>query len=163
MSEASQTYNSPLLSFDIYLEFFDNLVSKLRSEKDTRQISSLLSEELPEGIIKQIHKENYDALVLTNLQQHIVWVSQGFGEMTGYSKKFALGKKPDFLQGNSTSQEIKNKIRKSLNGGLGFEETLLNYRKNGEAYLCQIKAIPLFDSQNRLTHYLAFETELKAA
>ena len=43
-----------------------------------------------------------------------------------------------------------------------FTETVVNYRKNGETYLCQIKVVPLYNEVNELTHYLAFEKELAA-
>ena len=83
--------------------------------------------------------------------------------MTGYHKNYALGKKPSFLQGEKTSEATKQKIREKLKTEHGYEGSILNYRKNGEAYRCRIKIIPLYDSKKQLTHFIALERELLAA
>lgn len=81
--------------------------------------------------------------------------------MTGYSPNFSLGKKPSFLQGNKTCMKARARIGKNLNMGRRLTETLTNYRRNGEEYICQISIIPLFNSTQDITHFLALETEVR--
>lgn len=153
----------PLLSLDFYFEHFDRLMNKLRIESDLRILKTVLGKKFSSVIKSTIKKEPYDALVLTDTDLNIVWVSNGFSEMTGYSKEYALGKKPNFLQGKETSAIKKSEIRKHLNKDEGFTTDIINYRSNGEAYLCQIKAIPVYDINHKVVQYLAVEKELKAA
>ena len=100
---------------------------------------------------------SYQTLVLTDVKQTILWVNAGFESMTGYAPDYAIGKKPAFLQGEKTSEKVKNRIREKLHSGSRVSETITNYKKNGQTYECQITIIPLFDANEVITHYLALE------
>ncbi len=107
-----------------------------------------------------LNNNSYDALVLTNLNQEIQWVSNGFKKMTGYPVSYAKGKKPKFLQGEKTSQEVLKTIKENIKKGLSFEETIINYRKNKELYNCNITIYPLRNENNKICHLLALEREV---
>lgn len=102
------------------------------------------------------HKK-FDALVITNAQQKIKWVSNGFRGMTGYAPTYALGKSPNFLQGKNSSLTSRVKIRHALAAKHSVEASLINYRKDGSEYNCHIEIVPLFTHENQLTHFLAIE------
>lgn len=104
---------------------------------------------------------HYSALVLTDINQQIQWVNKGFSQMSGYSRKYALGKKPSFLQGELTCVKTKNRIREKLTNQLTFTEEVINYRKSGEIYLCQVQITPIINNEGALTHFIALENELK--
>ena len=103
---------------------------------------------------------DYSALVLTNAAQEILWVNKGFTQMSGYSEKFALGQKPSFLQGAQTCLQTRKRIREQLENRVAFTEEVINYRKNGEVYLCQVNISPIANSQGEFTHFIALEKEL---
>lgn len=81
--------------------------------------------------------------------------------MTGYSKQFAVGRKPSFLQGEKTSIESKTKIRNRIYRNEPFRETVMNYKKNQAEYLCEIEFFPIVNKQKETKAFLALETELK--
>lgn len=101
--------------------------------------------------------KKFDALIVTDSDQKIIWASQGFKTMTGYSPTYALHKKPSFLQGKKTSQKTRNEIREVIKKGEAVEATIINYRKDGSEYLCQIEIIPLFSKSLLPSHFLAIE------
>ncbi len=103
---------------------------------------------------------DYQALVLTDAHQEILWVDKGFTEMTGYPRKYAVGKHPSFLQGANTSLVTRQKIRRLLTTGLPFKEVVVNYRKDSTEYRCEVEIIPIKDHQNQVQAYLAFEREV---
>lgn len=158
-----KTYVPPLLSLDLYLSHYHDFMRKLRVDNDLNEITHVLGSLLNSNLKNTIEQENYDALVITDAELKIVWVNDGFFEMTGYSKKFALGKKPNFLQGKETSEVTRRQIRNHLNKNEGFKTSILNYRRDGKTYLCQINAIPIYNKNMELVHYLAVEKELQAA
>ena len=79
--------------------------------------------------------------------------------MTGYSKKFAVGKKPSFLQGEKTSTVVKSQLYNDLVLNHTFTGSIVNYRKNGELYLCQITILPIYNFDDKLSYFLALEKD----
>ncbi|NKI32948.1 PAS domain-containing protein [Croceivirga thetidis] len=153
----------PIQSLDFYLENFDRLCRKLKLENDLRELREVLKRELAPSVIKILEQSNYEALVVTNNDKKIVWANNGFKEMTGYGKIFAMGKKPTFLQGPNTAEQTKKEIRRLLKAQKRFSSSLVNYRKNGEEYICHIDVIPLKNLDDQVTHFLAMEREVNAA
>ncbi|MCK0162050.1 PAS domain-containing protein [Allomuricauda sp. F6463D] len=160
MDSQDKTYLSPLISFDFYLENYHKLLGELKKENDLRQLKTIIKEDVGLELQEQIKTNTYHALVLTDVYRQIVWVNDGFHMMTGYSKSYALGKKPNFLQGVKTSEKTKQEIHKQLNNKHRFTGTILNYRKNGEMYQCHIKIVPIYGTKKELTYFIAFEQEL---
>lgn len=159
--KANNKFISPISSFDIHLENYQSLIREFRKNKDISFMKIILKDCLPSELKNKVFFDDYDALVLTDIDQNILWVNDGFNEMTGYSKKFAVGKKPTFLQGEKTSKIVKNQLKKELLNKHKFNGSLINYRKNGETYLCQISILPLYNNNKNLKYYLAIEKELE--
>lgn len=95
-----------------------------------------------------LKRKKFDALVITNAQQKIKWVSTGFKGMTGYAPTYALGKSPSFLQGKNSSLDSRVKIRQALAAHHSVEALLINYRKDGSEYNCHIEIVPLLRIKN---------------
>ncbi len=104
-----------------------------------------------------LQEKKFDALVLTDANQKIKWVSTGFKSLTGYPPTFALGKKPSFLQGKETKPEERSKIREAISRRESVKTTLINYRRDGSDYICNIEILPIFTKKKKLTHFLAIE------
>lgn len=160
----NSTYKKPpLYCWDVFLMHYQKTLEKVKIDRDLKQLNKSLKNKIELPTSEDLFEEPYDALVVTDRSQKIVWVSDGFLEMTGYSKSHAVGKRPNFLQGAKTSNKAKLVIRQELKKRVPFTTSVINYRKNGEEYLCSIKLLPLNDKTNNHTHYLAIERELKVA
>ncbi|SDL84162.1 PAS domain-containing protein [Kriegella aquimaris] len=147
---------TPLLSWDIYGENYFNSLIELKREQDIRKIKEMANKLGWKNDIDAIFdKSKFEALVITDIEQKIIWVNDGFTEMTGYSKIEALNNTPDFLQGPDTSSKAKKRISTKLNSKTPFTEVLINYKKDSTPYSCEIKVFPLFDHST--THFLALE------
>lgn len=150
-----------LASFDVHLENFRNLNNEFKINNDISDMIGVLNTSYwSSDITMKVFQKDYDALVLTDINQKIVWVSSGFTDMTGYSKTYALGKRPAFLQGEKTCLSIKKQIKYGLKNNHTFKGSLINYKKNGSAYNCQIDISPLYNTNKKLKYFLAFEKEI---
>jgi PAS domain S-box-containing protein len=100
------------------------------------------------------------AVILTDPQQRIIWVNDDFTAITGYSLGEAIGRIPGrMLQGPKTEPEVIERIRKAIQHRIPFRDQLTNYRKSGEPYLCKLVIHPVFDRNQELTNFIAFEVD----
>ena len=150
---------APLLSWDIHIENFHKLCLQAKQENNIREFKKIAKKlKIKNDSTSLFKNQEFDALVITDLQKKIVWVSDGFHEMTGYSKKFAINKSPSFLQGKDTSKVVKARINSKIKANQTFTDEIINYRKDKSTYTCEIKIIPLYSTE--ITHYLAIERQV---
>lgn len=156
--EKEKPISAPLLCWDIANPLLEK---RIQIHNDIQQIEKLAySCDWQTDInFKKLLVDNY-TVVVTNLSQEIVWVSQSFLSMTGYITEEAIGKTPSFLQGEKTNPQTKLFIRENLSKPEIVEARILNYRKNGESYWCGIKIFPVQNSQGTVSHYIAIEKEV---
>ena len=103
---------------------------------------------------------NQVAVILTDAEKRILWVNKDFEAITGYDLTEVMGMSPgSILQGPKTEPDAVERIRQGLASEKPFKETITNYRKNGEEYLCKLVIHPIYDVRNRLVNFLAFEVD----
>lgn len=150
----------PLLSWDIYSQNRQVNLLESQQEQDILKVKALASTFNWNNDIDSIFSDSdYEALIVTDVTQNILWVNNGFPKMTGYSKGDALNKTPRFLQGEKTTEKKRDIIRKKLSSNLPFQEVIINHKKDGTPYTCEVKIIPLF-TNNIKTHYIALEKQV---
>ncbi|EAR12753.1 putative 22-domain light- and oxygen-sensing histidine kinase [Polaribacter irgensii 23-P] len=152
----SECIQPALVSFDLYIDSFSIEINKLNRQNDINTIKDFAYKfEWIANIDKIFKDEIFETIVLTNEQQEILWVNDGFKKMTGFNKNFALKKTPSFLQGKNTCPKTRARIREKINNNEPFKEVVINYRQDKSAYKCEIKVFPLFNEHS--THYIALE------
>jgi PAS domain S-box-containing protein len=150
----------PLMSWDIAGTAYWDLLENGRKTNDLRKLTVFAQEYNWSVDLPIILASSYQALVLTNVDQVICWVSPGFKAMTGYPANFAIGKTTGFLQGKNKSSVVEEGIKTQLNAGKTFTGSIINYRRNQEEYLCQLSIFPIQNKQNIITHFLTLEQEI---
>jgi PAS domain S-box-containing protein len=98
-----------------------------------------------------------EVVIVTDVKLNIIFASHNIKKMNGYAEAEVLGKSPKMFQGKVTNDITSNEIRKAIINEEAFEKTVLNYKKNGDVYVCLIKGYPVFNSKGQLSHYIAFE------
>lgn len=110
-----------------------------------------------------INKEDYHhqiankSVIITDNKLTILFATKEISELTGYHSAEIIGQTPKMFQGVLTSETTKNNIRNAISRKHPFKEVVLNYKKDGSTYLCEIEAYPKFDKKNNLVNYIAFE------
>lgn len=90
----------------------------------------------------------------------IVYVNEAFERMSGYARSELLGRSPRILQGEKTSLAARRLLARALRGGRRAKVVLVNYRKSGEAYRCELDVFPMLDANGALINAVALEREL---
>ena len=149
----------PLLSWGMFQDNFHQNTLEAKNRADIEQVLLLAKKFNWKNDLRQAFSKNdFEALIITDKDQNIIWVNEGFTTMTGYSKAFALHKTPRFLQGKNTSETSRNRIRKKIAQDEPFKEVIINHRKDKSTYKCEVKIFPLFSEET--THYIAFEKQV---
>ena len=150
----------PLLSWDVYSEYIHKFIKSLRKKQEIETLNRFQSRFNWDFQVEEtLFKNEYKAIVVTDKNQKIIWVNDGFKEMTGYSLSSIKDKSPRILQGDKTSKETLQDIRNHLAQDIICETSMINYRKDGSEYLCEIKIFPIQNSNNEVAYYLALENE----
>lgn len=111
--------------------------------------------------IKRFLQDRKNTIVITCEMEKIEWVSKGFTRMTGYGSQEAIGQFPRFLQGSDTSIASKTAIRGKIDSAEKYSGKIINYRKNGEPYVCKVDILPIYDTSDSLVNFIAFEYEVE--
>jgi PAS domain S-box-containing protein len=84
----------------------------------------------------------------------IVYASQGFLNLTGYSLDQILGLNCRFLQGPETDPKAVERIRHAIDQGNDLSACLLNYRLNGTTFWNQLFIAALRDASGNITNFV---------
>ena len=155
----SNEVQTPIISFDFYINSFTIEINKLNRKRDINSIKEFSNKFQWNDNLDEIFKDvAFETIVLTNEKQEILWVNDGFKKMTGYTKTFALKKTPSFLQGKNTCAVTRKRIRNKILANEPFKEIVLNYKQDKTPYKCEINVFPL--SHKNTTHYIALERSI---
>lgn len=105
-----------------------------------------------------------EAVVLTNLNGRIEWVSDAFTQMCGYSPQELRGRKPGaLLQGAGTDPLTVQRIREAVQQRLPVTVSLRNYAKGGDAYWVTLSISPVSGPDGSPRGFVAIEKELSSS
>ncbi|VXB77758.1 Histidine kinase [Flavobacterium sp. 9AF] len=123
-------------------------------QKEFNEIQKYWSQKVDFAKVK---KDNNLSVIVTDSDFKIVFASSNVIQMNGYHHKELIGNSPKMFQGNETSLETTKKISKAISKREPFQAIILNYKKNGATYFCNIEAYPKFNSEGVFLNYIAFE------
>jgi PAS domain S-box-containing protein len=145
----------PIISWDFHHDFLKDLKSDFSDFQKVNVIASQYNWDTSDFDVLERLKE--EVVIITDLEQRILFTSGGILNMTGYSEAEVLGKSPKMFQGIETCLITRAEIRLAIESEESVKKTIINYKKNGETYLCTINVFPVFNLKGKLTHFIAFE------
>src|SRR5690554_6752399 len=86
-------------------------------------------------------------LVITDpsLDSHpIVFVNEGFTQLTGYSAEETIGNNCKFLQGSETSERTTQSIREAIQNRESITVQIYNYTKTGQGFWNELTIDPMW-------------------
>ena len=111
--------------------------------------------------LSRIAAQTDNAVVLTDVAGKVEWVNNAFVEISGFTLDDIKGKKPgQFLQGELSDKAAVKRISEAIKKRESFEETLINYRKNGTAYWINIRCNPVHSESGRVIGFMAFSNDV---
>ncbi|KAI1280123.1 hypothetical protein F5Y07DRAFT_396280 [Xylaria sp. FL0933] len=90
----------------------------------------------------------------------IVFASEDFYRMTQYASRSVLGRNSRFLQGPKTNQHSIRRLREMLAVGKEHCEPLLNYKRDGSAFMNLLMITPLHDNRGNIRYHLGAQVDV---
>lgn len=90
----------------------------------------------------------------------LVYVNPAFEKMTGYSSDEVLGRNCRFLQQGKTRPSELAAMHTAFVEQRDVRVVLKNYTKQGVIFWNELYMSPVFDSANRLTHYVGIQNDI---
>nr|AML77664.1 putative LOV domain-containing protein [Pilularia globulifera] len=93
----------------------------------------------------------------------IVYASDGFLKMTGYTAEEVLGRNCRFLQGTGTDRRTIMQIRDAIREERACQVSILNYTKDGQPFWNLFHMAPVYSREDgRVVHFLGVQTPLNS-
>lgn len=99
----------------------------------------------------------------THEGEPLIYVNDGFVELTGYPRAEILGQNCRFLQGEDTREEPVAQLRGAIDEGEPVTVELRNYRKDGQMFWNRVSITPIIEETGEVTHFLGFQEDVSAA
>ena len=129
----------------------------------TVDISEEVSRRREIAMLSLVAAETDNLVVITDAQERIEYVNDGFTRLTGYTAEECLGKNPgQLLQGKQTSQQTRDQIRQKIELRQPFYDEILNYTKTGEPYWVSMAINPVLDESGQVAHFVSIQGDVTA-
>lgn len=92
----------------------------------------------------------------------LIYVNDGFCELTGYPRGESIGQNCRFLQGESTREEPVAKMRTAIEAKEPVTVTLRNYRKDGSMFWNRVTIVPIRSDSRTVTNWLGYQEDITA-
>nr|AML77889.1 putative LOV domain-containing protein [Cosmarium granatum] len=90
----------------------------------------------------------------------VMFASEGFYQMTGYSALETIGKNCRFLQGADTDKAEVAKLKQAIQAGDSWCGRLLNYRKDGTPFWNLLTVTPVKDDGGKVVKFIGMQVEV---
>jgi PAS domain S-box-containing protein len=100
------------------------------------------------------------AIVSTDLNGTIQYVSPAFHAITGYNNDEVIGKNTRILKSGKTSAAVYAELWKTILAGKTWQGELINKKKDGTFYWESITIAPIHDEKGFITNYLAIKEDI---
>ena len=110
--------------------------------------------------LSQAVKNSFNCIIMTDLNQNIIWVNDSVLKLTGYSREEIIGNKPKMFQFEETDAETKFKIRENLKAQKSFKTEIHNIGKTGNKYWLELYIQPVFNEKGVAEGYMAIEIDI---
>lgn len=107
-------------------------------------------------------EQSPNSIVITDINYNIEYVNTAFATVTGYTKAEVLGKNPRILQSGKTPRERYDEMKANLSQGKMWTGEFINKSKDGKEYTESVKISPIFQTDGKLTNYMAVKEDVTA-
>lgn len=104
--------------------------------------------------------ETDQSTMITDANEVVLKVNRAYTETTGYTADEVVGKVPHAVETNQQDAKFYAAAREYVKRTGAWHGELLNRRKNGQVYLCQMNITAVYGDEGTITNYVITFTDL---
>ncbi|MDJ1173828.1 PAS domain S-box protein [Roseofilum capinflatum] len=131
------------------IEYSLDITARRKAEEQVRKLS-------------QAVEQSANGILITDLKGRIEYVNSQFTEMTGYTVQEVLGKTPRILNSGEQSKEYYQELWQTIQSGNEWRGEFHNQRKDGSLYWAHATISPIFNADQKITHFLGIQENITA-
>ncbi|HUI41944.1 MAG TPA: PAS domain S-box protein, partial [Terriglobia bacterium] len=112
------------------------------------------------GVLTVAIEQAGESILITDAKGLIQYVNPAFTRMTGYSAAEAIGQNPRILKSGRQSQEVYEKLWKTILAGEAWHGEVFNRRKDGSIYREEMSITPVRDARGATTNFIAIKQDV---
>ncbi|HER63500.1 MAG TPA: PAS domain-containing sensor histidine kinase [Desulfobacteraceae bacterium] len=101
-----------------------------------------------------------EMIVITDSEGTIQYVNPAFEQVTGYTRKEAIGRNPRMLKSGKQSDAFYRNLWETISGGETFIGRMINKRKDGTFFTEEATISPVRDATGRIVNYVAVKRDI---
>jgi len=105
-------------------------------------------------------KESSEGIMITDMNNQIVFVNPAFTTITGYQSQDVMGFNPNILSSNKQDKEFYNTLWQTLNETGHWQGEIINRKKNGEYYTEWLNITQIRNQQGAPLYQLALFSDI---
>jgi PAS domain S-box-containing protein len=99
-------------------------------------------------------------IVISRRDGTIVWINKAFEQLSGYTRKEALGQSTRLLKSEKQSPQFYEDMWRAVLSGQTWRGELINRRKNGSLYHEEMTITPVKNGAGEITHFIAIKLDI---
>lgn len=123
------------------------ITERIESENQLRKLS-------------QAVEQSPSSIIITDLDGTIEYANSHFFTMSGYSKNEVIGKNPKLFKSGKTPKTTYQDMWAHLHRGMNWHGEFINWSKDRTEYIQSVHISPIFQSDGKITHYVAVEEDI---
>jgi PAS domain S-box-containing protein len=131
-----------------------------------QDITKQKEEEQRLKLLETVITQSKDAIIITEAKSNdsrlpkIIYTNPAFTTMSGYQSKDVIGKSPNIFLGEKSDRLQIQKLTTAIRNNQELLTEIISYKKNKEEYWIRFSMIPVYNSENELSHWVSIQRDV---
>jgi diguanylate cyclase (GGDEF)-like protein/PAS domain S-box-containing protein len=135
-------------------------VSILNNENKENIEKKEREQEQEKELFAKALKNISDSVLITDKNFKIEYINKAAEKLFGYSLNEIKGKTPKIFNAELTSAKIQREMYQIISKGEIYQNELLNKRKDGSTFICEMKINPLTNKNGEIYAYIGIQRDI---
>lgn len=117
-------------------------------------------------LLETVITQTKDSIIITeadpkdNKIPTIIYANPAFSTMSGYQSSEVLGKSPTIFKGPNSDKIAYEKLYHAIKDKKECQIETISYRKSKEEFWVNFSMIPIYDSENEISHWVSIQRDI---